>query len=270
MHHPRKFNPQSKIQREQRQVVIDEIDHAMTGIDLRRQLPQHGGHENHGQTGPQKQLLHRVGQPEVRVGRARQGRPAQIDDEDAENHHELPPREVSVHVVSQVDQLGVFVGDGMAVAVDEVVDDGGEAHEGGLLAFHDGQPEQGEEHDEEGEVGGHVAGELGGLAEDEGDDEDDGEEEEGERVEVLDAFEGRYFGVVLDGSGGGGAIFRGSIFGGVVGLLMGLVVGEGGQLGGSRVKRRRRGAGRFGGVWRIGSGWDAHLRTERSLLSVGL
>ena len=51
-----KFDGHSNVEREEREVVVDVVEHAVRSIDLRGKLTNHGRVEDHGQPGHQEDL----------------------------------------------------------------------------------------------------------------------------------------------------------------------------------------------------------------------
>jgi hypothetical protein len=159
----------------------------MATVDLRVELTNHYGEENHGQPRNQEH----VGQPfgESPKFSATAGFSGNVDGEDNQDNHELTSQKVAIEVVAFVDDgstpVRVFVG-----VLVEITIDWPQTDYGSLASFHHRQPSHGDNEDDKGRSGVHIAGEPGVLGEDETHNEGNAKDEEEARVDVLNPHTG--------------------------------------------------------------------------------
>merc|ERR1719203_1714366 len=204
VHDAAELHEHADVEREEGEVLVDVVDHAVAREDLGGQLAQDAGEDDHAQANVQEHELDAVGHAEhvaLRVG----GPGGLVDGEHDHEDHELPAHQVAVQVVALEGDGRVLVGDGVAVLV-EVRVHGGKADEGGLLALDHGKPEHGQDADDQRHPLVGLAGDLRVTGEDEGADEDDGEDEEADGEGVPDQDEGRQLDVMGLGTAGFGDI----------------------------------------------------------------
>ena len=159
----------------------------MAANDLGVELADHASEEDHGDSRNEEDVDDPVGHaPEFdAVAIAAVGGSAELDDEYDQNDHELTAEEVSVEVVSLVDELHAPVGHGVALTVKFGVD-GAKANEGSLPTLDHGQPDDGEQHDDEGEDWARLERETRLPVEHVANDENDAEDQQKGGVQVLE------------------------------------------------------------------------------------
>ena len=142
VHDAREFDAHGSVEGEEGEVVVDEVDHAVGGIDLGVELAENAGEDDHAQSNVQEDELDTVRHTE-HIDFGVKGLAALVDNEDDHEHHELTSHEVTVEVVALEAQGAVLVGDRVAVLVQRGVD-GGETDEGRLLSLDHGEPGDGQ------------------------------------------------------------------------------------------------------------------------------
>ena len=164
-------------------VVVDVVQHHVTGGNLRRNLAKLHRKKDHGQTTGQKQIGRPGGEPVQRL--ASDGGTAHLHNKDDENDEELTAHEVAVEVVTLVGHAANLVRDLVRVLVQLPVD-GGQTDEGALAALDHAQPEEGAEHDDDDAPGIDVVREMSLSFKDHPHDDDDGKDEETCRIKVFE------------------------------------------------------------------------------------
>ena len=173
----------SNIHSEEGRVVVDVVQHHVTGGNLRGDLAKLNSKQNHGQTTGQKQIGRPGGEPVQRL--TGDGGTAHLHNKDDENDEELTAHEVAVEVVTLVGHAANLVRDLVRVLVQLPVD-GGQTDEGALAALDHAQPEEGAEHDDDDAPGIDVVREMSLSFKDHPHDDDDGKDEETCRINVFE------------------------------------------------------------------------------------
>lgn len=112
----------SNIHSEEGRVVVDVVQHHVTGGNLRGDLAKLNSKQNHGQTTGQKQIGRPGGEPVQRL--TGDGGTAHLHNKDDENDEELTAHEVAVEVVTLVGHAANLVRDLVRVLVQLPVDGG--------------------------------------------------------------------------------------------------------------------------------------------------
>ena len=182
--------------------VVEVVKHTVRGVDLRVQLTDHGGEEDHGQTTSEEDVDKSFREsPKGGVGGGSTG---DVDGENDEDNHELTTHQVTVQSVTGVGQGAAFVGGLVRFTVQFAVD-GSQTNKGGLATFDDGQPKACNPQTDESQDGVDIRGELGLTSEDQPHNGGDGEDQGTCRDDVLDTFDD---GMFLGGHGGKKICFR--------------------------------------------------------------
>jgi hypothetical protein len=107
MKQAREFDPHSNPESEDREEVVDVVEHAMQSAYLRSQLSNHGRKEDHCQSASQKLFVRILENPQSSV--SARGPVRQVNSEDSQNNHELPDQEVPIKVITLVGKRSVPV-----------------------------------------------------------------------------------------------------------------------------------------------------------------
>ena len=168
------LNTKGNISGEEHEVAVDEVKHAVRGVDLGGELTKHNGSQDHGKTSTKEDLSHSVAK--TKDGSILNSSTAHVDEEDNENDKELTSDNEALHVVSLVGEDGVLVRDLVRILV-QVLVNRLETDETSLSTLHHGEPDDEEPEDEEGSNWVGVLGKFGLLTEDTSHDDDDREDQ---------------------------------------------------------------------------------------------
>jgi hypothetical protein len=174
MDHATEFDAHAATEREVVDVVIEVVKHAVTSVDLRVQLSNHGGDENHVDTNAQKDGKDPLGKiPKCGSFDSTSGLVNSKDDKD---DHELTTKKVAIKSITSVSDDGALVRNGVTFLVEFSVNRR-QTNQSGLSSFNDTQPKNCKPQQAKCE-GGVDLSRQGGLAgEDQTQDESNGEGE---------------------------------------------------------------------------------------------
>ena len=187
MQQARKFDAHGDIAGEEREVVIDIVEHATRGVHLRVELTSHGRHQDHGDSRSKENIQDDLGETENCS--ALEWSTALVDDEDNGQHHELTSDEVTIEVVSGMAENGALVSLGMGTNVELSVNRW-QSDDSTLSPFDHVEPSECGDHQDEGESRVNIMGELGIPVEDKSDHDDNREDEQSHRIDAFDEFKG--------------------------------------------------------------------------------
>jgi len=112
-------------------------------VDLRVELTDHAGEENHRDAGSDKGIDHPIGEsPQFDAVIAAVASSGELHGEDDEDHHKLASQKVTIQVIALVDGGSAHVRLLMCLPV-ELGIDGPETNEGTLPSFYHRQPKDG-------------------------------------------------------------------------------------------------------------------------------
>lgn len=163
-------------------IELTVIKHAMASVNLRVELTDHVGEEDHGDSGGQEQASHPA--RESPKGSTVDGFSSHVVAEDDQDNHELTTEKVAIEVVTLVGEGGTHVGVLVGILV-EVERNWCQTDDGSLASFHHGQPEGTDDEDNKGNSGVRFCGKSGLVREDRTHDEGSAEDEEETGVHVL-------------------------------------------------------------------------------------
>ncbi len=149
MKQARSLDCQREVRREEHKPRVDEVEHAVGGIDLSSELSDVDGDEDHRDAISEEDLRScGVGSSKAKDVSIRYRCSAKVDHEDEKDDEELTSNDEALHVVPVVGDRGTSVADGVRVDIIILVS-GLETDEASLTTFNHGEPDDAQpEHDD--------------------------------------------------------------------------------------------------------------------------
>ena len=143
MHDTGELNDHRRVESEEGEVVVDEVDHRVSRNDLRPKLTKAASEDDHTKSNVKEDELDPVGHAKHIYLRI-EWLTALVNDEDNHEYHELPSHEVPIEVVTLECNGSTLVGDGVTVLVKFWVD-GWKTNERCLRTLDHGKPCDGQD-----------------------------------------------------------------------------------------------------------------------------
>ena len=177
------LNCHGNIYCEKCKVVVDVVERAVRGVDLRVELTNHSREKDHGESRTQEH----VGEPVRKSPKfgILNGASRNVNGEDNHNNHELTTQEVAMKVVATKDKRPALVGMRVAVFV-QFSFDRRQTNQGSLASFHHGEPNLREPNDNKGKTRMDIRRDPGLFGEDQAHNDADAEDKKAYRDNVLD------------------------------------------------------------------------------------
>jgi hypothetical protein len=173
-------------EREDREVVVDVVEHAERSSDLRVELTNHAREKDHGKPGTQEHIRKDVRKaPKFGI---RNGATRDVNSEDHHNNHELTAQEVPIKVVTLVGNFTALVSGWMGV-LEQLSVDGSQTDQGSLTSLHHREPYHRDPKSTEGKARVNISSERGLVGEDQTHNEGDREDKGACRDDILDVVE---------------------------------------------------------------------------------
>lgn len=135
------LNAQGSEHGEVGEVVVDEGNHTVGGIDLSVELPKNSREDKHSKSNIKEDELDSLGKAKHINFGVKRGT-ALVNDEDDQKHHELTSHQESIEVVTAEDHTGNFVSDWVGVLVEYWID-GRKTDKRCLATLNHGEPGNG-------------------------------------------------------------------------------------------------------------------------------